>query len=203
VKSQADGVEPTASNFRRAENSLLVDVCFEFPDDGDWTIWSASLRYGKTIIQDFRSDPIVVREPERDGMQTVTDFGNGGKNSWAEPATKGDPGGRCDTLSFEMPPDTKPQELELSIDSIAAAPREGELCSQASLDRLQAAVDARAEGILIGCQDNGEQGEGFEVLSTPLEVSQAQAEELALGPDVFLDAFGVRGPWTYDVPPDL
>jgi len=202
MSQQADGVELTASNFRRDGNYLLADVCFEFPDNGDWSIWSASLRYEETLVQDYSSVPIEVRFPEVDETQTVVTFANGRKSVHSELASKGDMGGRCDTLSFELPADSKPHAYVLTIDSIAAAPREGESCTPAALERVKAAVNSRSAGITVGCvsqSTEGGAGEGFVILGMPAQMAQDQAETIVFGQDVFLEAFGRRGPWTFAV----
>ena len=202
---EADGVELTVSNFRRDGNFLLADVCFAFPDKGDWTIWSASLRYEEIVIRDYSSVPIDVRLPEVDGTQTVITFANGAKNHHSEPAREGDMGGRCDTLSFELPSDYRAHKYVMTIDSIAAAPREGESCNRDALDKVQAAVNRQSEGINVGCVAQSIGGgtvEGFAVLGRPPGMAQEQAESIVFGQEVFLEAFGRQGPWTFVVPLD-
>lgn len=205
MSQQADGVELTASNFRWDGKYLLADVCFEFPDNGDWSIWSASLRYEETLVQDYSSVPIEVRLPEVDETQTVVTFANGRKSVHSVPASKGDMGGRCDTLSFELPADSKAHKYILTVESIAAAPREGESCARAALDKVQTAVNSRSAGITVGCVTQSTGGgavEGFVVLGRPPGMAKDQAESIVFSNEVFLKAFGRQGPWTFAVPLD-
>ncbi len=148
---------------------LNADVCFTLPDDSDWSIWKASLQFAGT---------------------TVTDFGTT-LQSLQAPAD-GQTGQRCDTINFYVPPDADLTNTTITIEAIAAPPREGEYCDL-YLPKIQTALQSRGVAIAIGCTPDANGVQNLQITSFPPEMTQEQAEAI-----VFSDEFySIPGPWVF------
>lgn len=148
--------------------NVNANICFTLPDASDWSIWSASLNYGETVLQEYGTALLSVQEP-----------------------SAGQPGVRCDTLTFVVPPDADLSSASIVINSIAAAPREGEYCS-VYLPKIQQSLLQRGIGIVLECVEvNGVQT--MQITSIPPEMSREQAEQLVYSDEFF----SIQGPWTF------
>jgi hypothetical protein len=164
----AGGIEVRMERAWVEGKNLNADVCFTLPDAGDWSIWSASLLYGETFLQEYGTTLVSLQE-----------------------SSAGVPGLRCDTLTFVVPPDADLSSATIVIDSIAATPREGEYCS-IYMPKIQQAMLERGVGITLDCVDvNGVLT--MQITGKPPEMSQAQAEELVYSDEFFT----VTGPWSF------
>lgn len=175
-----NGITVSATNFRRVGNQVQADVCLVRPDDGDWLIHRAGLRYSaggaETEVSDFSGTP----------------------NEGMTPPVQGPHAFRCDTLAFDLPTGADPASVTLAIQTIGALPREGEVCTT-YLAKVQSALDARRAGIRVGCEQH-EWGDQLVVTGKPATMSQAEAEGI-----VHSDGFySVDGPWLFstDLQPD-
>jgi hypothetical protein len=191
-----NGIEVTATNFRREGSQVKADVCFVTLDNSDWIIWSVSLKYAKngkpTEVSDFGTTPIELREFPVNGQQRVITFGAGGeKNVHSEPAATGQMGRRCDTLYFEVPVEADLSNLNLTIHSIGASPDEGEACTF-YLDKVQKALDVRKTGIKLQCTEES-WGSSVTVVSKPASMSQEEADRIVFSDEFFT----IKGPWTF------
>ena len=45
-----------------------ADVCYTLPDASDWTIWSASLKYGDVVSDQYGATLLSTKEPTGDGQ---------------------------------------------------------------------------------------------------------------------------------------
>jgi hypothetical protein len=201
LTQRVNGIEVSARNFRVTGGRVWVNVCFDLPDNSDWTIWNASLNTGGKEFSYSGFMPIEVRDIPINGQQRVITFDeNGGMNQTWEPAASGQKGLRCDALYFDVSADLAPAEVTLVIHSLAAYPREGEECTPAYLERVQKALDARASGIRIKCKiESYESGgsSGVEIVDKPTAMSMEQAAAMLSDPEMFLDLHGIRGPWVF------
>ena len=77
----------------RDGKTVYADVCFALPDSSDWTIWSTHFDYGSQSITDFSA--------------TFLNTQNG---------SNGQPGRRCDQISFYVPPDADLSSASLVIE---------------------------------------------------------------------------------------
>ena len=145
--------------------NVNADVCFTLPDASDWSIWSASLNYSGIVLQEYGTTLISLQE--------------------------GQPGLRCDTLTFIVPPDADLSTASIVINSIAAPPQPDEYCS-VYMPKIQQSMLERGIGIVLDCVDiNGILT--MQILSIPPEMTQQQAEEI-----VYSDEFyTVTGPWSF------
>lgn len=202
LTQKVNGILVTADNFRRENNKLLLDVCYEFPTNLDWTIWDAHLDDGVSgSLAWDKADPIIIRDPPVDGKQKVTPFERTqvgvkvGEPRW-EDASDTTMGLRCDTLYFDGVSEVS-THLTFTLDAIAAYPSEGEECDPAYLAKYQAALDARNIGIKVDCRHE-EYTSGVEVLDKPASMSLDEAENILHSNDLFLDLRGIRGPWVFE-----
>lgn len=148
--------------------NVNADVCFTLPDASDWSIWSASLTYGGILLQEYGTALVSLQE-----------------------AANGQPGLRCDTLTFVVPPDADLSNAVITIDTIAALPQPGDYCD-VYLPKIQQAMLERATGVIVDCVDVGG-ALTMQILGKPAEMSQEQAEQLVYSDEFFT----VRGPWTF------
>lgn len=164
----ASGIEVRMERAWVDGKNVNAEVCFTLPDLSDWSIWSASLIYGESFLQEYGTTLVSLQEP-----------------------AEGVPGLRCDTLTFVVPPDADLSNATVVIDSIAATPREGEYCS-VYMPKIQQAMVERGTGIALDCVDvNGVLT--MQITGFPPSMTQQQAEEI-----VYSDEFyTVTGPWTF------
>jgi len=164
----ANGIDVRMERVSVEGKSVNADVCFTLPDESDWSILSASMDYGGTIVQEFGTTLVSVQEP-----------------------TNGGTGLRCDTLTFLVPPDADLTNTTIVIDSIGALPREGDYCA-VYMPKIQQSMLERGIGIMLDCVDvNGVLT--MKIMSVPPEMTQEQAEQI-----VYSDEFyTVKGPWSF------
>ena len=165
----SSGFNVVANRAWRDGKQVNAEVCFTLPDGSDWSVWSASLQYSDVTIFDFSTSLHSIQTP-----------------------VEGQPGFRCDTLSFQnVPPDADLSSVMISVDSIAAPPRPEEYCT-IYMPKIQQALDERATGILLGCVDSGGV-QVMQIISKPDAMSQEEAEQI-----VYSDEFyTVKGPWSF------
>jgi hypothetical protein len=164
----ANGVDVRVSRAWQDGKQLNAEVCFTLPDNSDWSIWKASLKFGENVLTDFGTT-----------LETL------------QPAADGQPGQRCDTVNFYVPPDADLTSTTISIDAIAAVPREGEYCD-VYLPKIQQALTTRGIAITLDCAvENGVAN--MRITGFPPEMSQEQAEQI-----VYSDEFySIPGPWVF------
>lgn len=162
------GIDVNMSRAWMEGKNVNADVCYNLPDASDWSIWAASLSYSGIVLQEYGTTLVSLQE-----------------------AVNGQPGLRCDTLTFVVPPDADLTNATITIDAIAALPQPSDYCD-IYLPKIQQAMLERGTGISVDCVDvNGTLT--MQILGKPAEMSQEQAEQL-----VYSDEFyTVRGPWSF------
>lgn len=148
---------------------LNADVCYSLPDDSDWSIWKANLQFAGTVVTDFGTTLQSLQSP-----------------------TGGQPGQRCDVINFFVPPDADLTNTTITIEAIAAPPREGEYCDL-YLPKIQAALQARGQAITVVCTPDANGIQNMLITAFPPEMTQEQAEAI-----VYSDEFySIPGPWVF------
>ena len=163
------GIQVTSDRAWRDGKEVNADVCFTLLDTSDWSVWGATLQYNGGADTDFSSTLVSVQEPQN-----------------------GQPGIRCDTISFyNIPPDADLTTVTISVDSIAAPPRAEDYCS-IYMPKIQQSLNDRGIGIVLDCMDsNGQQI--MQIVGKPDTMSQEEAEQY-----VYSDEFyTVKGPWSF------
>lgn len=165
----SSGIEVQVSRAWRDGKEVHADVCFSLPDNSGWSIWSASLQYAGGLIIDFGST-----------LASTQDAG------------EGQPGLRCDTLSFfNIPPDADLSTTVITIDAVAAPPREEDYCT-IYIYKIQQALTERGIAIQLSCVDS-DGAQIMQIVSKPDTMSQEEAEQI-----VYSDEFySVKGPWSF------
>jgi hypothetical protein len=161
----ASGIDVRMESVWMEGKNVNANVCFTLPDAADWSIWSASLNYGGIVLQEYGTTLVSLQE--------------------------GNPGLRCDTLTFVVPPDADLTNASIAINSFATPPQPDEYCS-VYLPKIQQSILERGIGIVLDCVDvNGVLA--MQILSIPADMTQQQAEEI-----VYSDEFyTVQGPWIF------
>lgn len=152
----------------RDGKDVNANVCFTLPDSSDWSIWSANLNYGDQVLQEYGTTLVSLQE-----------------------AANGQPGLRCDTLTFVVPPDADLSAATVTIDAIAASPRGNDYCT-VYMPKIQQSLLERGIGIVLECIDVGGTL-SMQIKSIPPDMTQEQAEQI-----VYSDEFyAIKGPWTF------
>jgi hypothetical protein len=155
----------------RDGKTVYADVCFALPDVSNWTIWSAHFDYSGQSITDFSASLLNTQN-----------------------ASNGQPGKRCDRISFYVPPDADLTSASLVIESIGAYPTQDEYCSL-YMPKIQQALNQRGLGIALDCKANASGTTTMQIISKPASMSDADAQKI-----VYSDEFyTVKGPWTFAV----
>jgi hypothetical protein len=148
---------------------VYADVCYTMPDASNWTISSASLKYADVVLQDYAATLLSSQEPSGVGQ----------------------PGQRCDTLAFYVPPDANLSSVTVSIDAIASYPRQEDYCS-IYMPKIQQALNERGITISLACSDvNGAMS--MQITGKPETMSQEEAEKLVYSEEFFT----INGPWEF------
>lgn len=167
-QQSAGGVDVRMERVWLEGKNLNADVCFALPDAADWSIWSASLIYGETVLNEYGTTLTRLQEP-LDGQAGV----------------------RCDMLTFVVPPDADLTNAAVVIHSIAAAPRDEDYCT-IYMPKIQQALLERGVGIVLDCvEENG--ALRMEIVSFPPEMTREQAEEMVYSDEFFT----LNGPWRF------
>ena len=163
------GIQVTANRAWRDGKQVNVDVCFTLPDASDWSVWAATLQYNGGAVTDFSSTLVSLQEP-----------------------AEGQIGMRCDTLSFvNIPPDADLTTVTITVESIAAQPRDEDYCT-IYMPKIQQTLNERGIAIVLGCVDSGGV-QVMQIVSKPDTMSQEEAEQI-----VYSDEFyTVKGPWSF------
>lgn len=142
--------------------------------------------------------PSEIRKPPVDGIQQIWTFKpEGGVDIQSVEADGSEPAYRCETIYFEGIAGSPASTLyTLTIEALEAAPREGEYCSSAYLQKVQDALDAHQTGITIKCIEE-EYIDGLEVVTKPETMSMESAKAYISSTDFYLDLNGHRGPWVF------
>lgn len=155
----------------RDGKTVYADVCFTLPDASNWTIWNAHFDYSDQSITDFSASLLSTQD-----------------------AANGQPGKRCDQISFYVPPDADLSSASLVIESIGAYPTPDEYCSL-YMPKIQQALSKRGIAITLDCKANANGVMNMEIVSKPASMSEGDAEKI-----VFSDEFyTVKGPWKFAV----
>jgi len=180
VPAPADWVR--LSNPRTLNDKLLVDVCFNLLDDGDWMIRDAVLRYelqGELKETAYDAGVLISIEPTTPSSEGIREYGE-----------------RCDVLEFPLEPGAVPQNPVLSILSLQAYPREGQDC-EIYAEKVQPLLTVRDTGILISCETAPHASGNISVTARPDGMSLEDAQAVVY--QAFLDATSLRGPWEFNL----
>jgi hypothetical protein len=163
------GIDVRVDRAWQEGKQVYADVCFTVPDTSDWTIWRASLKYADVILQEYGATLLSSQEPTGDGQ----------------------PGLRCDTLEFYVPPDADLSSVTVSIEAIAAFPRQEDYCA-IYMPKIQQVFNERRIAITLDCPVvNGV--ETMQIVSKPDTMSQEEAEQLVYNDEFFT----ITGPWEF------
>ena len=163
------GIDVRVERAWQEGKQIYADVCYTLPDTSDWTIWNASLKYADVVLNEYGATLLSSQEPTGDGQ----------------------PGLRCDTLEFYVPPDANLSTVTVSIEAIASFPRQEDYCA-IYMPKIQQSFIERGVAITLECNDlNGVAT--MQIISKPETMSQEEAEQLVYSDEFFT----VKGPWEF------
>lgn len=163
------GIDVRVERAWREGKRVYADVCFTTPDVSDWTIWKATLKYADTVLHEYGTTLLSLQEPTGDGQ----------------------PGLRCDTLEFYVPPDANLDAVVINIESIASYPRRGDYCA-IYMPKIQQAFIEREIAIALACNEVDGVAT-MQIVSIPETMSQEEAEQLVYSDEFFT----IKGPWEF------
>jgi hypothetical protein len=167
----SQSVSGFAVNLQRAwrdGKQVYADVCYTLPDSSDWIVWKAQLSYAGQTVTQFSASMLSKQE-----------------------AANGQPGQRCDELTFYIPPDADLSSASLVVQSLGAQPTQDEYCSLL-MPKIQEALNLRNIAITLGCNDvNGAMT--MQIVSKPASMSDQEADQIVYSDEFFT----VKGPWTF------
>jgi len=192
-----NGMRVTASDLAVNDDQISVRVCFDLPDNRDWTItypdsvvlaindyeypWS-----GGTLVE-------MVGFPI-DGQQSIAELNGERLEFKTVPASPGNTPHLCNVINFEKPKEAF-TSAKLVIHFILGRPRGDGECSPTYIDKAQQVMDSHQPGIIVGCT---EESFGVVVLEKPDDMTLEEADSLLHSREVLIDIQGVRGPWVFD-----
>lgn len=208
VVTRANGIEVSVKGVRFGSGQVVIDTCFDMPDNSDWVIYGALVQQGGKSLAYLGSAPIEVVELPSNGIQRSVTWAKDGSHSLATqsvPPATAIQAHRCDALSFDGYVSSQGSpSITYTVSTILAYPREGEVCDPTYMAKVQRTLDARKLGIIVGCSietlQNGGGVSGLTVVSKPNSMSSEQAQELLSGNDLFVEVNGIRGPWIFELP---
>jgi len=162
------GIDVRVQRAWQEGKQVYADVCYTLPDASDWTIWNASLKYADVTLQEYGTTLLSFQEP-----------------------TQGQPGQRCDTLEFYVPPDANLSTVVVSIDALAVVPRQEDYCT-IYMPKIQQAFNERGVAIQLACNDVGGV-QTMQIVSKPDTMTQEEAEQLVYSDEFFT----IPGPWQF------
>lgn len=163
------GIDVRVDRAWQEGKQVYADVCYTIPDASDWTIWKASLKYADVVLQEYGATLLSSQEPTGDGQ----------------------PGLRCDTLEFYVPPDADLSIVTVSVEAIGSFPRQEDYCT-IYMPKIQQTLNERGVNIALECTNvNGV--ETMQISSKPDSMSQEEAEQLVYSDEFFT----ITGPWEF------
>jgi hypothetical protein len=163
------GIDVRVERAWQEGKQVYADVCYTLPDASDWTIWNASLKYANVVLREYGTTLLSSQEPTGDGQ----------------------PGQRCDTLEFYVPPDANLSTVTVSIEALAAFPRQDDYCA-IYMPKIQQAFNGRGVAITLACNDVDGVAT-MQIVGKPETMSQEEAEQLVYSDEFFT----VKGPWEF------
>jgi len=209
----ANGIQMTFSNPRRGlpaglwidpaqeeaapppDQYVLVDVCFDLPDNRGWSLWDFTLQQADyRSVDNYGYEYLEIRSHPENGNQELMLSGQDIVRISGEDMQ---PARRCDTVSFGDAPKETGDVYQLTISGIVVEPYEGQSCEPAYLERVQKTMDAHKTGIVVGCMEES-WGGGLTVESKSAAMSEEEAYLTLMQPEIFVEIHGIAGPWVFD-----
>lgn len=203
LTSSAHGIEISATNFRVDENMIKMDVCYQYPDNKDWTVYNSVLQIQNNSIPLLGSMGIELTETLNPSQKKLTVFPtpNSGtyKPFWQNIASDGSPDYRCDTLSFLLSLNLSfPSHFKLVIKELYAIPNEGEGCYEYR-EAVQHILDVKDSGIKIDCEKSDYKfsaGSRSIVVKKPDSMEQEEAKREVW--HAYQEYHTFIGPWVFE-----
>lgn len=153
---------------------FTVDVCYDLPNNKvDFMIGG---QYPDYITLSTANETIPVYE-----IAKIGDFYKDSNGKYIK---------RCDHVRFPISPDSKLENVTLTISRIATTPAEILDCAKG-----QKKLDEAKQGIKVKCSDGSDHIGGFQIIEKPKEMDNITADSIAA--DAFIDV--VEGPWVFEL----
>ncbi len=194
VTRVASNIEMSVANLRPGENELKIDVCFQTPRGEEWIIYNAKMLAGDEKFPLFEARLLESLRVYRDGVRRLTVFSETAREPEKKDVLLDDsPDYRCDTLRFKLDVESIPSAVDLLVETIGFTPNEGEGCFEYR-EAVQAILNDKATGILIGCEPGEFQSE-YVVAGKPDAMTEEDARKVLSSAK--RELFTINGPWVF------
>jgi len=174
VVQNVKGVKVEVIGTSNEGDYFTADICYDLPGNKvDFMIGGQSPDY---IILSTANETIPVYEIDKIG-----DFYKDSNGKYAK---------RCDHVRFPISPDSKLENVTLTISRIATTPAEIPDCAKAKKK-----LDEAKQGIKVECSDGSNHIGGFQIIEKSKEMDDITADSIAA--DAFIEV--VEGPWVFEL----
>jgi hypothetical protein len=190
-----NGVEMSISSFHIKDEYLTVNICYQLPDEKNWTIGEAVIQIKEKEAPLFRATALEINKALGNGQSENTSFSRTNTNTISVSilTTNNMPNYRCDVLGFRVDELELPDNISLVIKYINAFPDEGDDCMEYR-DAVYDILQSKGLDIKIDCNDTGEKSE-IVITEKSDSISQEDAEKLVSS--AFQESFTRIGPWVF------
>jgi hypothetical protein len=202
ITNSAHGIQISVTNFRIDGNAFKADVCFQYPNNGDWAIGEAIIQTQNVEIPFSEGRLMESSRTLSNGDKRLTTFPDTNSVKITMPDSKivndGLPDHRCDALLFRLPPGLMPSRVKLTIKYITASPREGQGCYEYR-EATQSILKSKGMNIRIDCSQNDPGSSTrtrFIVVEKPNSMSQEEAEKHMR--TAYRESYTIQGPWVFE-----
>lgn len=217
LSSQIGDITAYAGNFRivtplidelRDEKWVSVDLCYDLIDDGDWTIDNTYIvdargleaSWVETSAIEIHLPPTLIDNKLK--QKVLIHKGQAvGDNFYEEAPSELTKGLRCDAVLYRTPSSFDTSTFNVVIEGIISYPKETEQCSDEIILKMQNALDERNIDIQVKLKSNSDESDGvcgIEIADKPENISDEEARSIVYGHEMYMDLFGIRGPWVFE-----
>lgn len=217
LSSQIGDITAYAGNFRivtplidelRDEKWVSVDLCYDLIDDGDWTIDNTYIvdargleaSWVETSAIEIHLPPTLIDNKLK--QKVLIHKGQAvGDNFYEEAPSELTKGLRRDAVLYRTPSSFDTSTFNVVIEGIISYPKETEQCSDEIILKMQNALDERNIDIQVKLKSNSDESDGvcgIEIADKPENISDEEARSIVYGHEIYMDLFGIRGPWVFE-----
>lgn len=195
----ANGIQISVANFRVENNAFMTDMCHQNLDHNEWTVGLATIEFGDQKIFITSAAMLDINRIFEDGSKETIESTDKLTQSNQENINEKYQAFsyRCDTLSFNLPPETPLTEVKLTIQYINASLPLSVGCFE-QIETVQYLLDINNAGIQVGCVKSEFENmtpSSFVILEKPESLTMDEAMKIVT--TTSNDLSRVYGPWVF------